>query len=234
LEPFIVTSWHGAGEGDMPDDVREVFRASGLSGTNVYAILLDPDGKLVHGFRAIPEGRNPDLFQEEIRKAKLPEVKAPELKLHLPDGDGVRIFLRMKSDQSAFTGTPLVEFEKADWSLFAMPDEPREIDAEKLRGWLRHLYPPAIRTADQKKPFKTCTGKLKLRKIDAKTAHLGGEFRLTKGDEGESAFEGSLGMVITYRDGKPSLRGTIDGVYLYRLRETQRMRMAAAIESRPD
>lgn len=211
----------------MPADVAELFKQVEHR-SNVYAIVLDGDGKFVHGFPALPPKRDPDYFKTELAKAKLEFPKDRPVVDRLPDGKGMRIFIRCRSE------LPIVEMvERKDWTIFAYPGEEREIDASELRDWFAHLYPPAIRTEDQSKPFKSVTGKLKLRPAGKDHAILGGEFRMTKGDDGESAFEGSLGAVITYKGGAfESFRGTVDGVYLYRQRETQRIPLTAALESR--
>ena len=60
---------------------------------------------------------------------------------------------------------------------------------------------------------------------------------MAKGDDKESAFEGTLQAVLTYGLDTPavkSFRAVVEGDYLYRLRETQRMPLVAAVESRPE
>ena len=60
---------------------------------------------------------------------------------------------------------------------------------------------------------------------------------MAKGDEKGSAFEGTLQAVLTYGPDAPgvkSVRAVVEGDYLYRLRETRRMPLVAAVESRPD
>src|SRR5262249_41685471 len=66
---------------------------------------------------------------------------------------------------------------------------------------------------------------------------LRGKIKLAKGDDKGSAFEGTLQAVLTYGLDAPevkSVRAVVEGDYLYRLRETQRMPLVAAIESRPE
>ena len=63
-----------------------------------------------------------------------------------------------------------------------------------------------------------------------------GKVILAKGGETESAFEGQLEVVLMYRPGVAevhSVRGVVEGTYLYRTRGTSRVKLRAAIESRP-
>ncbi|HKB42699.1 MAG TPA: hypothetical protein VKD72_40090 [Gemmataceae bacterium] len=253
LQPFVVTSWHGAGEKDMTDDVKEVFTKSGLKGTNVYALILDQEGRLAHGFTGLSgrgEGRSD--YKVEITKGlarlKLLEEKAPE-KLRpvvLPDlkggadgaPAGVRLFVRHQERKPIVEVIPM---NAAEWKTFTYPEKAREIEAKSLRDWLIQLYPPAIRAVDQRKPFKEITGSLELAPAGAdkegRYALLRGKVRLAKGDDTESAFEGTLEAVLTYRPDAPevkSLHGVVEGDYLYRMRGTQRLPLKAAIESRPE
>lgn len=115
------------------------------------------------------------------------------------------------------------------------------MEAETLRTWLVQLYPLAIRTVDQDKPFQKIVGRLKLERAGAdkcgRHALLTGEIRLNKGDDKESAFEGTLHVVLTYGPDAPevrSVRGVVEGDYVYRIRGTQRLPLKVAIESRPE
>jgi hypothetical protein len=66
---------------------------------------------------------------------------------------------------------------------------------------------------------------------------LRGKVQLQKEGASQSAFEGTIEVALTYPPGSAdvrSLRGTIDGAYLYRVRGTQPMKLHAAIESRPE
>src|SRR5262249_43071367 len=113
--------------------------------------------------------------------------------------------------------------------------------AEKLREWLGQVYPPPIRTVDQMKPFQKGEGKLKLEPAGGdkkgRDGLLSGGVRLNKGDEKESALEATLQVVLTYLPDAPhvqSVRGVVEGDYLYRMRGTQRIPLKVAIESRPE
>ena len=164
---------------------------------------------------------------------------------------GVRMFVRLDDGTDSFRGRlPIVEavpMTQTEWQALSFPEkgESKSIDAETLRNWLVHLYPAGIRTADQKIPFRKITGSLKLKPAGAdesfRYALLRGEFHLAKGEgakaESQSAFEGSLATVLTYprdRTQVASLRGVIEGKYLYRMRGTQPMPLRVAIESRPE
>ncbi len=255
LQPFVVTAWNGV-EASMPREVKEIFGPSDVAKEkrgNTFVFLLDPQGRLVHGFHGLSgRGVGRSDYKVEIAKGlaklKLPEGKPPDRERPpvLPDlkgavgkvPAGVRIFLRRQG------GRPVVEvvpMGAESWKALAFPEKEREIEAETLRTWLVQLYPPAIRTVDQRKPFKKITGSLKLAPAGAdergRYALLSGEVRLAKGDEKESAFEGALQAVLTYRSDAPevrSVRGVVEGDYVYRIRGTQRLPLKVAIESRPE
>lgn len=240
LRPFVVTSWHGGGTGGMDPAVKAVWDKSDVpKNTNVFMFVLDSQGALVHGFQGLPRGRDHDHFRTEFGKAaarlKIPEAKPA--RENLPDvGRGVRLFIR--TDR---TRAPIVEAAAEDWAALAYPEAAREVDPGAFKKWLFHLYPPAIRTADQSKPFQAVSGALKLRPAGtgakARYAILSGEFRLAKGADTDSAFEGKLEAVVTYAPDQAearSVRGVVEGTYLYRQRGEQSIKLSAAIESRPE
>ena len=152
--------------------------------------------------------------------------------------------MRLNDEKDQFRSKmPVVEvvaMKAEEWRVLAFPEETQEVEAEILRNWLVQLYPAGIRTADQSKPFTKITGSLRLEPAGAdqkgRYALLRGKVRLAKGDDQESAFEGTLQAVVRYpRDALEvrSLRGVIEGDYVYRIRGTRRMPLVAAIESRP-
>jgi hypothetical protein len=248
----------------MTADVKEVFTTSKLAEDpkhlNVYALILDHEGRLVHGFHGLSgrgDGRSDYKVEiarglarlklplgqssDKLRPAVLPDLKA----VHAGVPAGVRLFVRLQDANGGFTSRkPVVEvvpMQAEEWKPLAYPEKTREIAAETLRSWLVQLYPPAIRTADQRKPFQKIEGRLKLEPAGAdkqgRHALLSGAVHLAKGDDTESAFEGTLQVVLTYppdRAAVQSLRGIVEGEYLYRVRGTQRMPLQAAIESRPE
>jgi hypothetical protein len=66
---------------------------------------------------------------------------------------------------------------------------------------------------------------------------LQGKVVLAKGGVTESAFEGQLQVVLTYRPDATevkSVRGLVEGTYLYRTRGTSPQKLRVAIESRPE
>jgi hypothetical protein len=273
LQPFVVTAWHGAGTSEMPADVKEVFQKSEVAKDpkrlNIFILVLDPDGRLVHSFHGLPattrgagDGRS-DYTKEiptAVARLQLPAEKLngrqggqpvvlPDLKG--TDGGvpaGVRLFVRLNDAKDPFRSKlPVVEvvaMRAEDWKALALPEKAKEIEAAALASWLVQLYPPGIRAADQKKPFTTITGTLQLEPAGAdkqrRYALLRGEVKLAKGDEKESAFEGTLQAVLTYGLDTPevkSVRAVAAGDYVYRElrgRATQRMPMVIAIESRPE
>lgn len=230
----------------MDPDVKEVFEKSEVAkDTNVYMFVLDSAGRLVHGFKGLPGGRNPGYLKDEIgkgiAKVRIPAAGPGAGPDGLPDvkGPGVRLFIRSgRGGQAIVEALATTDDER---KALAFPEKTREIEAESLRRWLVQLYPPAIRTADQSKPFKKITGTLKLEAAGsdgkARTAILRGTVTLARGEETESAFEGTFEAVMTYPADAAelrSLRGVVEGVYTYRQRGAIEVKMTAALESRPD
>jgi hypothetical protein len=261
LEPFVVTAWHGGTESVMPDDVKTILQNSEVGKDpkrlNVFMFVLDPGGRLVHGFHGLPASRGSNDGRSDYRKEipiaiarlKLPAEKLnrkEDLPVVLPDlkaadgaaPAGVRLFLKSPSK------TPVVEvvaIPAEEWKALALPEKTKAIDAAALKNWLIQVYPPAIRAADEKKPFTRFTGSLKLEPAgadkQARYALLRGEIKLAKADENGSAFEGTLQAVLTYGLESPdvkSVRAVVEGDYLYKTRGTQRIPVVAAVESRPE
>jgi hypothetical protein len=271
LQPFVVTTWHGTGPAEMPADVKEVQQsevAKDPKRLNLFILVLDSDGRLVHSFHGLPasaragDGRS-DYRKEiptAITKLKLPAEKLTGRKgggqVILPDlkktagglPAGVRLFVRLNDEKDPFRSKlPVVEvvpMKPEEWGILALPEKAREVDPADIKSWLVQLYPAGIRAADQKKPFTQITGTLNLEPAGAdqqnRYALLRGKIKLAKGDEQESAFEGTLQAVLTYGLNNPdvqSVRALSEGAYLYRElrgRGTQRMPLVVAIESRPD
>jgi hypothetical protein len=268
LQPFVVSSWHGAGTAEMTADVKEIFTQSALSKdpshSNLYAFILDDEGRLVRSFHGLPaRGRGGDGrsdFKKEIAAAlvllKHPGSRAENAEVRpvcLPDlkatasgvPAGVRMFLRVNDDRDVIRrDVPVIEIVPMaveQWNSLAFPTNARAIDPEPLRNVLIQLYPAGIRTADQSRPFRVITGTLMLEPAgadkDGRYALLRGKVRLTKGDNQESAFEGTLQAVLTYplhSAQVQNVRAVIEGDYMYRIRGTQRIPLQAAIESRPE
>jgi hypothetical protein len=267
LKPFLLIAAHSGKEdlGDLEPGVREVFTQSALSKDpkrfNVFLFVLDAKGRVVHEFHGLPgNGPGRSDHREEIKKArtllKLPEAKPgkaegppkglPDLKASSPGAPaGVRLFIRQDDPKnSIFSKLPVVEvvsMKADDWKPFAYAPKGKDIAAQVLRNWLVWLYPAGIRAADEKKPFQKFSGTLKLEPAgsDAKFRYavLRGKVALAKGGDTESAFEGQLEVVLTYRPDVAevqSVRGVVEGTYLYRTRETSPQKLRVAIESRPE
>src|SRR6516165_10082821 len=248
----------------MPPDVKAVFTGSELSKDprrlNLFVFMLDHRGRTVHSFHGLPggarggDGRS-DYSKEipsglarlklpadqEGRSSAVPDLKA--MGTGVPAG--VRLFVRLNDEKDPIRSRmPVVEvvaLKAEDWKAPGLPEKAREVEAAALKSWLVQLYPAGIRTADQSKPFTRISGSLRLEPAGAdkagRYALLRGKIKLAKGDDQESAFEGTLQAVLTYGLGAPevkSVRAVVEGDYLYRLRGTQRLPLVAVVESRPD
>jgi hypothetical protein len=232
---------------------------------NVFMFVLDAQGRVVHEFHGLPGGRKSATagrsdHQAEIQKArarlKLPEAtprKGTGRQNGLPDlkplgtgaPAGVRLFIRQDDPSNSIASKlPVVEVVRMtpdDWKPLAFAPNAKEIKADVLKSWLVWLYPAGIRAADEKKRFQTFSGSLKLEPAGSdgsfRQALLRGKVRLAKGGDAESAFEGQLEVVLTYRPDAAevqSVRGVVEGTYLYRTRGTSRQKLRVAIESRPE
>jgi hypothetical protein len=231
---------------------------------NVFMFVLDPQGRVVHEFHGLPAGRTASPgrsdHQAEIQKARA-QLKLPQDKPHKAEGPpkglpdlkalgsegpaGVRLFIRQDDpNNSIFSKLPVVEvvsMKPDDWKPLAFAPKGKEIEAEVLKSWLVWFYPAGIRAADEKKVFQKFSGTLKLEPAGSddkfRYALLCGQVRLTKGSDTESAFEGRLELVLTYRPDAAEVqfvRGVVEGTYLYRTRGTSREKLRVAIESRPN
>ena len=231
---------------------------------NVFMFVLDSKGRVVHEFHGLPGGRvatpGRSDHQAEIQKART-LLKLPETKPHKAEGPpkglpdlkalgsaapaGVRLFIRQDDPRNSVSSKlPVVEvvsMKPDDWQPLAFAPKGKDVEAEVLKSWLVWLYPAAIRAADEQKRFQKFSGTLKLEPVgsDGKHRHalLRGKVRLGKGSDTASAFEGELAAVLTYRPdaaGVLSVRGVVEGTYLYRSRGTSRVKLRATIESRPE
>jgi hypothetical protein len=267
LKPFLLVTAHSGKEdlGDLEPAVREVFTQSDLSKDpkrfNVFMFVLDATGRVVHEFHGLPgNGPGRSDHREEIKKArallKLPQAKPgkaegppkglPDLKALSPGAPaGVRLFIRQDDPKnSILSKVPVVEvvsMKPDDWKTVAYAPQGKDIEAEVLRRWLVWLYPAGIRAADEKRPFQKFSGTLKLEPAGSdgklRYALLRGKVVLAKGGDTESAFEGQVEVVLTYRPGAAevqSVRGVVEGTYLYRTRGTSPQKLRVAIESRPE
>jgi hypothetical protein len=230
---------------------------------NVFMFVLDPQGRVIHEFHGLPGGRKTAApgrsdHQVEIQKArarlKLPQATPkvegqlkglPDLKpLASTAPAGVRLFLRQDDRGNAiFSKLPVVEvvsMKPDDWKPLALAPKGKAIEAAVVKSWLVWLYPAGIRAADEKKSFQKFSGTLRLEPAGSddrfRYALLRGKVMLAKGGDTESAFEGQLEAVLKYRPDAAdvqSVRGVVEGTYLYRTRGTSREKLRVAIESRP-
>jgi hypothetical protein len=260
LRPYIVTSWTGRGEREMPPDVRELLRSTPIEhGCNIALIVLDPEGRVVEAFRPFPGhtpqslGFDPERMGAYLRdrilgassRLRLPQVDPPG-GLRLPDveGPGVRLFLTFRNEGRFHptSGAPVVEavsLTREEREALRRPEATRPLDAAALRRWLEQLYPPAV--MDGPGGVKRVGGTLEVRPVDAATALLRGRVRLVLHDSDETEYEGTLEAVLTYRDGSAdlaSLRGVFEASIFRQDRPPGRRvhetRLLAAIESRPE
>jgi hypothetical protein len=230
---------------------------------NVFMFVLDAKGALVHEFHGVPgRARAPTVpgrsdHEAEIQKARaklnlpanaksdralrgLPDLAAVDSKLPA----GVRLFVRQDDPKNTvFNKVPVVEvtaMKTDDWKPLAFSDKSRDVDAAALKGWLTWMYPAAIRAADEQKRFQKFSGTLKLEPAGSegpvRYAILRGKVHLAKGASTDSEFDGDLEAVVTYRADSAdveSVRGVVEGTYLYRERGGLPQKLRAAIESRP-
>lgn len=267
LKPFLLTAAHSGKDalGDLEPAVRDVFAKSDLSKDakrfNVFMFVLDTKGQVIHEFHGLPgNGPGRSDHQAEIKKArallKLPEAKPgkaegppkglPDLKALVSGAPaGVRLFIRQDDpSNSVFSKLPVVEvvpMKADDWKPLSFSTKAKDIEAEVLKNWLVWLYPAGIRAADEQKRFQKFSGTLTLEPAGSddkfRYALLRGKVRLAKGGDTESAFDGELEAVLTYRRDAPevqSVRGVVEGIYLYRTRGTSPQKLRTAIESRPE
>jgi hypothetical protein len=265
LEPFVVTTTnydHFADVSVLEKEVREIYANSdffknpkGLS-TNTFLFVLDHEGRPVGQF-AGGAGRSGDCYEQLVKasgKLVLPKLpaKQPATLSALPDliatpsglPAGMRLFLRVNAAKlPEATKLPIVEvvpMTAEEWRPFTLPAEVTELAAAHLKDTLVWLYPAGIRTADESNRFRTFTGKLKLEPAGADKEHryalLRGAVTASKASDKESAFEGTLELVLIYRLDSPqveSVRGVVSGDFIYRTGGIQRMPLTAAVESRP-
>jgi hypothetical protein len=231
---------------------------------NVFMFVLDAQGRVVHEFHGLPGGRSGapgrSDHQAEISKARArlkiadakppradgPPKGLPDLKAMGPGAPaGVRLFIRQDDpSNSILSKLPVVEIapmKPENWKPLAFDPKSKELEADVLKSWLAWLYPAGIRAADEKKPFQKFSGTLKLEPAGADDKFrymlLRGKILLAKGGDMDSAFEGQLELVLAYRpdaDEVQSVRGVVEGTYLYRTRGTSKEKLRMAIESRPE
>lgn len=260
LRPFIVTWWSGRTVSDMPADVGAAYAAAGFRQTNVNLglVVLDSKGEVLRasvpqvrpqgsGFDPESQGRNFKAQLDELLAGlKLPVVARPaKPKLTLPDVTGkgqpagVRIFLTFGANRLNQYRSPIVEAVPMTDELGAslrFSSEPTSLSAAQLRPWLEQIYPAAI--MDGHGGFRKIEGQLRFRPAGADDAYryavIEGNVEFVLDNASESSYQGSLSVVLKYRRSDSalhSIRGVCETVIP---KGPERIRMVAAIESRPE
>lgn len=260
LRPFILTWWSGRTVKDMPDDIRAVADAAGFRQPhlNFALVVLDDKGKVLRGavpriqpreLRFDPEAQGRDFklqLDDLLAGLKLPPVERPaKPKLTLPDvrgeghPSGVRIFLTFAANRLNHYRTPIVEpvpMTDGLREVLRYPSEACTLPAGDLRPWLEQVYPAAI--MDGKGGFRKIEGKLRFTPAGAdaacRYAIVEGDVEFVLDNEGCSTYRGSLAIVLKYdlKDGAlSSVRGVCESVVP---KGPEKIRMTAAIESRPE
>lgn len=230
---------------------------------NIGLMLLDANGKLIKqmtpsikppAFHFDPEAQGKD-FKRQIDQLLdgvtiKPAKKAKQPKLALPDvpGDdvlaGVRIYLTFGSNKLNHYRTPTVEVVEMSKELRQSLQYPKDtvpLKTELLRPWLEQIYPPAI--MDGKGGFDRIDASLTLRQVKTngatRYAMIEGDVKFALDNKSQIRYDGKLAVVVEYAGDSPqalSIRGVCDCVFPKHNPQGQpveRIRMTAAIESRP-
>lgn len=231
---------------------------------NLALFALDADGKLLRSLnpqvrpgatRFNPESMGRDFqrqLEDMLAGLSLPRVSAKNpVKLTLPDvtGEdkpaGVRIYLSFGANKLNHYRTPTVEavkFTPAMRDALKYPDRSRTVAAEDLKPILEQLYPPAI--MDGHGGCRRIDARFTLSPAgsdaDRRFAILKGTVAIELDNQNRTSYEGPLDLVVTYSNddaGPRTLRGVGSWVFPKHNPQGQvveRIRMTAAIESRPE
>ncbi len=238
LQPFILAYWYGHPDDNPPEEVRPFIEhpeRQDLPGgrSNVKALILDANGRLVDAFDTMP-GRDqrgpwqdtiPRFFAERLRKARhvlgLAEESSLMRALQIPDLDGasrgIRVFVQLDDPMMPAYNVPLIEIarsEPADWDALAWSDEPRLMDPAVLKECFKEMYPAGNMDRQDKRTmiaYRVAKAEGSLQRTPAgrdtrrRYALLQGRITLT--DEGPDGFSyaGDLQVVLTYPLDKPGL-----------------------------
>jgi hypothetical protein len=230
---------------------------------NIGLFVLDANGKLLRHqtpfvrppeFRFDPELQGRDFkrqINDLLEGLTLPANEGnPPIKLALPDVAGkeplagVRIYLTFGANRLNHYRTPTVEAvatTNAMRKALSYPERARKLSAEDLRPWLEQIYPPAI--MDGKGGFERIDGTFTLcpagREGDSRQALLEGDVRFVLDNNSRIGYDGRLAVVLDYSDKSADAmraRGVCACVFPKHNPQGQvveRIRMTAAIESRP-
>ncbi len=255
LRPFIVASWSGRDEDDMPKNILALHRASASERrSNIHCYVLDAVGKRVHSFEAWTEPkpgqrRAPVLDHDgmgrhvkaEIERAcaSLDLPKAPESKLHLPDiASGVRVILTLKSDRERlqFAAPVVATVPWSDALKKALAKSARVVEAGELRAWFDQLVPPGV--MDGMGGTKRVSGTLRLEHAGDDRAVVRGRVKIELDNRGATVCDGEFEAVVGYKGDEPAtVRAVFEGVYPkadLKGRPNLEYAMKAVFESRPD
>jgi hypothetical protein len=259
LRPFVLTWWSGRTVEDMPPDVRAAHAAGGFGARhlNLGLVVLDSTGKVVRsylprvqppGFGFDPEAQGRDFkwqLDDMLAGVQLPTVKAKTApRLTLPDVTGpgrpagARIYLTFAANRLNHYRTPTVEAVALTGEAreaLRYPEAAREVPVTALRAWLEQMYPPAI--MDGRGGFRSITGNLRLQPAEAvgekRYAVLQGRVTFVLDNTAASTYTGELAVAVEYGTGAEALsfRGVLEADVP---KGPERIRMTAAIESRPE
>lgn len=255
LRPFVVTWWSGRTIEDMPKDIRKVYDDANFNGAhiNLALVVLGENGKVLRAtipfiqppaFQFDPAAQGRD-FKAQLDRLldglTLPKVTKPTA-LSLPDvcgGRGLRVYLTFEANRLNHYRTPTIEtIADTDEMRTALrfPSGTRQVEIKSLRPLLEQIYPPAI--MDGKGAFERIDGKLTIASAGLDDTYsyaiLSGYVDFYLDNASRSSYSGKLQLAIRYRGPKiefHSLRGTLEAVVP---KGPERIKMTAAIESRPD
>ncbi len=260
VRPFIITWWSGRTLQDMPDEIRRVVDAAGFRQPhiNLALVVLDEKGNVLNSivprirpgaFRGDPEAQGRDFksqLDELLKNLKIPSGERPARpRLTLPDvcGEGqpagVRIFLTFAANRLNHYRTPVIEAVPMSPEVsesLRYPAEAKTVTAAQLRPWMEQIYPAAI--MDGKGGFRSIEGRLRFSPAgddaDFRYAVIEGDVDFLLDNEAQSAYRGNLSLVLKYKrdsDALYSIRGVCESTIP---KGPERIRMTAAIESRPE
>jgi len=255
LRPFIVASWSGRDEDDMPKNILALHRESARERrSNIHCYVLDAAGKRVASFAAWAEPkpgqrRMPVLDHDgmgrhvkaeiERASASLDLPKPAEAGLHLPDvASGVRVILTLKCDRERmqFRAPVVATVPWSDTLKKALAKSARVVEASELRAWFDQLVPPGV--MDGMGGTKRVSGTIRVEPAGDDRAIVRGRVKIELDNRGATVCEGEFEAVVGYKGDEPAtVRAIFDGVYPKEDlagRPNLEYAMKATFESRPD
>ena len=238
LQPFILAYWYGHPDDNPPEEVRPFIEhpeRQDLPGghSNVKALILDPNGRLIDAFDTMPGGDQRGSWQETIprffaerlrtthRTLGLADEKSSPREVRLPDLEGatrgIRVFVQLDDPMMPAYNVPLIEIarpEPADWDALGWSDQPRAVDAATLRECFKQMYPAGVMERQDKRTmiaYRVAKAEGSLQRIpsgrDTRRRYALLQGRITLTDEGPDGFSyaGDLQAVLTYPLDKPGL-----------------------------